>query len=480
MKTIVHIPAIRAGTPYQSLDSVMLKDRRKEGSIAELSQVNGGLVRRDLLNARRQREALAETETEEYIEICARAAEIFLHSDLPTGAGANLQSPQLYVEQLSATTGLPHTLCRANMVKIYDALSSMRQILNGLTRSLYLGILDRGFGRQENLDLSFCPTTDSLGVILPSNSPGVNSLWLPAVALKIPVIIKPGREDPWTPYRIVQSLLAAGCPPEGLGFYPTGHEGSETILQSTGRAIVFGGDETARRFSDNPNIQVHGPGRSKILIGEDCCHRWPEFIDVLTESIAANSGRSCINASSILTPRYGDEIAAAISREFAEIQPRDPESEDSHLAGFSNPEAAEAIDTSITNAFSQDGAIDVTAGFRSSPRLVVHCGQTYLLPTVVRCATIDHPLANSEYLFPFASVVETAQANMLPSIGQTLIVTAITEDEDWIGELLRFPDIDRLNIGPIPTNQVRWDQPHEGNLFDFLYRRRALIRYQEK
>jgi hypothetical protein len=26
----------------------------------------------------------------------------------------------------------------------------------------------------------------------------------------------------------------------------------------------------------------------------------------------------------------------------------------------------------------------------------------------------------------------------------------------------------------MPTTRVSWDQPHEGNLFDFLYRRRAL------
>jgi hypothetical protein len=30
-----------------------------------------------------------------------------------------------------------------------------------------------------------------------------------------------------------------------------------------------------------------------------------------------------------------------------------------------------------------------------------------------------------------------------------------------------------LQIGPIPTWQIRWDQPHEGNLFEFLYRQRA-------
>jgi len=43
-------------------------------------------------------------------------------------------------------------------------------------------------------------------------------------------------------------------------------------------------------------------------------------------------------------------------------------------------------------------------------------------------------------------------------------------------QLLASPHIERLNLGPIPTNQISWDQPHEGNLFDFLYQQRALQR----
>ena len=32
------------------------------------------------------------------------------------------------------------------------------------------------------------------------------------------------------------------------------------------------------------------------------------------------------------------------------------------------------------------------------------------------------------------------------------------------------------DLGPIPTNQIGGDQPHEGNLFDHLYGRRAIQR----
>jgi hypothetical protein len=33
--------------------------------------------------------------------------------------------------------------------------------------------------------------------------------------------------------------------------------------------------------------------------------------------------------------------------------------------------------------------------------------------------------------------------------------------------------VGRLNLGGIPTCKISWDQPHEGNLFDHLYARRA-------
>ena len=63
---------------------------------------------------------------------------------------------------------------------------------------------------------------------------------------------------------------------------------------------------------------------------------------------------------------------------------------------------------------------------------------------------------------------------MLGRIGYSLIVTAITQDEAFINDLLECGDIDRLNIGPISTMKISWDQPHEGNMFEFLYKRRSI------
>jgi hypothetical protein len=45
-----------------------------------------------------------------------------------------------------------------------------------------------------------------------------------------------------------------------------------------------------------------------------------------------------------------------------------------------------------------------------------------------------------------------------------------------IEQLMESPQIARLNIGPLSTLHVSWDQPHEGNLFELLYKRRAIRR----
>src|SRR6266404_9458092 len=153
----------------------------------------------------------------------------------------------------------------------------------------------------------------------------------------MPVILKPGREEPWTPYRLIQSFIAAGCPSEAFGFYPTDHEGAAEILRSCDRALVFGDQNTTAPCTNNPAIQIHGPGFSKILIGEDEIERWPEFIDLIASSVADNGGRSCINASAVVVPKYAAEISDALAQKLGPIAPARPEDESARLSGFANP-----------------------------------------------------------------------------------------------------------------------------------------------
>ncbi|HZV33843.1 MAG TPA: aldehyde dehydrogenase family protein, partial [Verrucomicrobiae bacterium] len=333
MTPLPHIPALRRGRPYESLDQIKVIDHRMGTPLASISQVNAGIVRKDLARAADSRAALKKFTTAQLLEISAKAGELFLEGTLPLGDKGHAQSAREYLETLSATSGLPHVMVRRNMAKIHHALTNMRQILNGLTRGLDLSILDKGHGEQFGTPVSYYPATQALGLVMPSNSPAVNSLWLPAIALKMPVVIKPGREEPWTPFRLIQAFIGAGCPAEAFGFYPTDHEGAGEILKLCGRALIFGDKSTTDRYANNPAIQIHGPGYSKILIGSDEIERWPEFLDVMVASISDNGGRSCINASAIVVPKYGAEIADALAQRLGPITPLPATDENARLSG---------------------------------------------------------------------------------------------------------------------------------------------------
>ncbi len=476
MNSIPHIPCLRRGASYESLDQIDITGYATEQTLATVSTVNAGIIRRDLKRINEAKATLQNFSVDQLIDMSSKAGEAFLKETLPLGDKGHHQSPSDYINTLSSTSGLPHVMVKRNMQKIYHALTHMRTVLNGLTRGLDLSILDRGYGEQFGTRISYYSTAKALGLVMPSNSPAVNSLWLPAIPLKTPVIIKPGREEPWTPYRLIQSFIAAGCPAEAFGFYPTDHEGAGVILQTCGRALIFGDKNTTSQFANDPRIQIHGPGFSKILVGEDQIEQWPDFIDLMASSIAENGGRSCINASAVIVPKYGLEIADALAKRLGPLQPTHPEDAEARLSGFANPKMATYIDGAIEQDLEEAGAQDITARYRTGKRQMEFEGGTYLSPTIVHCNSMNHPLANREFLCPYASVVEVPQSEMLESIGPSLVVTAITRDPSFTQELLNSDLIERLNLGAIPTMKISWDQPHEGNMFEFLYKRRSIER----
>lgn len=468
MSNLPHLPLLRAGRPYRSLTTVTLPDVRTGEPVVEVSQAHAGLVSRELAAMPERRWALAAFSTDELLAIARRAAELFAHGTLPLGEGT--QTAEEYLSQLASTTGLPIALGRANLEKIRYVLAEMETVLAGLTRGLPREILDRGHGEVGGRPVAFRRTTDVLGAILPSNSPGVHALWLPAFALKIPLALKAGRQEPWTPYRVIQAFLAAGAPPEAFDFLPGDHSAATEILLRAGRSLLFGDAGTVGPWRGDPRIEIHGPGWSKVVIGPDQAARWADHLDLLAASVAENGGRSCVNASGIWTTSHADELARGLAERLAGIDGRALDDPAARLASFPSRAAAERISNHLDSRMA--GARDVSAEIRGPERVVEAGGSFFVRPTVVRCPA-DHPLATTELLFPFVTVVEVPRAELVVRLGSSLVVTALTADAGLREELLGSEHVERLNLAPIPTCRVSWDQPHEGNLFELLYRQRA-------
>ena len=468
---MIHFPVLRWGSPYKSLELDKVVHFDTGEPVAEVSQANPGLVSRDMRKASRAREVLREVPPAELLAMVKKGAQLFATAELPLGDAS--QTPEEFVRQQSATTGLPEHMCRMNMEKLQYVLDHLDEILLSLTRRLDPTILSRGYGEEDGVMRSYQATTPVLGMVLPSNSPGVHSLWLPIIPLQIGLVLKPGPQEPWTPWRMTQAFFEAGVPREAVSVYPGLGEVGAAVLNHCPRSLIFGGTATVEQYAGSPKVQVHGPGFSKILIGDDEADNWEQYLDLMVESVLVNSGRSCINCSGIWVPRHAREIARAIAERLGPVEPLPPDDPHAVLAAFTVPGQAQAISADIDDVVGEPGVEEMTAKFHDAGRLVERERCDYLRPTVLYSDSPDAAAAKKEYMFPFVSVVQCTQDRMLASIGSTLVATAITKDEAFQRTLLDARNIDRLNVGPIPTIKLNWLQPHEGNIVDFLFRPRA-------
>ncbi len=471
---MLQIPVLRWGQPYTSMDVSEVTHFATGEPVARVSRANGGLVQRDIRHAQRARDLLRGLSIPDLVSIANRAGELYMTATLPLGDGD--QSPDDFVRAQSATTGIPEVVCRATMQKNASVLAQMGGILTALTRGLDFGVLTAGHGEEHGVPISYQAQAPVLGLVLPSNTAGVHTLWLPALPLQVGLLMKPGSQEIWTPYRLAEAFFQAGLPRETIGLYPGGADVGGAVVGACHRSLVFGGASTVAQYRSNPGVQVHGPGFSKILLGDDVVDQWEQYLDVMVDSVLSGGGRGCINASGIWASRHTHEIAEALARRLSGVQPLAHDDPAALLAAFTTEGAAARVSALIDAALGSPEVTDVSAVFRDGPRLVRRGAADYLVPTVLRCASPASPMANAEFLFPFVSVVECPQAQMVSTMGPTLVCTAITAQPVFRRQLTDAVQIDRLNLGPVRTTQLNWLQPHEGNLIDFLFRSRA---YQE-
>ncbi|HJT79539.1 MAG TPA: aldehyde dehydrogenase family protein, partial [Gemmataceae bacterium] len=424
---MLHIPVFRWGEPYQSMDVDRVVHFDTGEVLAEVSRANGGLVERDMRHARRARDVLRQIPIRDLLERVKKAGDLYTEAELPLGDGT--QTPDDFVRMQSATTGLPEHMCRFNMKKNHFVLHQMERILDALTRGLDLEVLSRGYGVEaRGVPISYQAQSPVLGLVLPSNSPGVHTLWLPIIPLQIGLVLKPGPQEPWTPYRMAQAFIQAGVPRQAIAIYPSpAPEVGAAVLNACPRSLIFGSTATVERYKGNPRVQVHGPGFSKILLGDDQVDNWEKYLDLMVDSVLINSGRGCINCSGIWVSRHAKKIAEALAERMGPVQPLPPEDPKAALAAFTVKGQAEAISADIDRDLQQPGAHDMTAKF--GPRLVRKERCDYLRPTVILCDSPEPAIAKKEYMFPFVTVVQCPQEKLLEAMGGTLVCTAITEDK---------------------------------------------------
>ena len=249
-ENVLNIPVLRWGQPYQSLELAEVSHFLTGEPIAkfEPGQRRSGATRH-AQGAAGAQTSCARFPATDLIERLGKAAELYERGTLPLGDGT--QSPDDFVHQQSATTGLPEHMCRANMAKNAFVLQEHGPDPGLPDARPAAGDPHPRLGRRRTAGVivSYQAQSPVLGAVLPSNSPGVHTLWLPAD----PAAAGPGAQarfagavDAVSPGRRVHR----GGHPQRRSFalYPGGHDVGTAVLNSCPRAMIFGSAQTVEQY----------------------------------------------------------------------------------------------------------------------------------------------------------------------------------------------------------------------------------------
>jgi hypothetical protein len=218
---------------------------------------------------------------------------------------------------------------------------------------------------------------------------------------------------------------------------------------------------------------VNGPGRAKILITAD--RDWRDYVDLVVDSIANLGGMACVNTTAVLYEGDPAPLAQAIAERLVAIQPLPTEDERAILPA--QPlEKAQALANYLALKAAR------TTPLLGADQVVAPLGDGYaaLRPAlhVMRepgsGELSDEP--NVELPFPCAWVSPWSRDAGVKPLRHSLVVTAVTGDEELIDDLLAEPTVTNVYCGHHPTFFAAPEIPHDGFLADVLMRNKGFVR----
>jgi acyl-CoA reductase-like NAD-dependent aldehyde dehydrogenase len=452
------IEVIRPSGEYRSHDREIITDV-SDAPVADLGIAPNLLVNRVFSEVREGPNQSAE----DRFAAIAAAGELFADAELDG------EKPDAYCQAVARVIGMPLRAVENGKELIADSARAMRRTVDYQRPSG--AVMDWRDPKVASGAAVWAPRGRLLAVEAPGNHPGPHAEWMVALGLGYRVVVRPSRRDPYTPRRLIRALLAGGVDPSYLALLPSQHSVTDTFLRGGDLGMAFGGDNIVKRYSNDPNILVRGPGRSKLLITADV--DWREHIEVLLDAVAGDGGIACINTTAIFVE--GDararELAEELAARLSELQPRPPEHPDAVLP-VRPYEQAEALGRMASRLVSDD----VTAVHRHELAANLGDGSGALRPGVFLLADSRQPQARTELPFPCVFVAPWSREAGIAPLRDSLVLTLLSGDESVMDACMVEPTIRNLYFGPHSTLWTSVDLPHEGYMAEFLMGARAVIR----
>jgi acyl-CoA reductase-like NAD-dependent aldehyde dehydrogenase len=372
-----------------------------------------------------------------------------------------------YVQLASRVSGLPIGATRAAAGGVADALKTA---FDAVWHARPAGAV---FDWREDRTRWGCAVWARRGEVFAvhasGNHPGVHGMWPQALALGYRVAIRPSRREPFTGHRLIHALRQAGFRNEDVVYLPTDYAGADEIIRAADLAMVYGGQNVADKYAQDPTVFVNGPGRTKILITAE--QDWREFLDVIVDSIANLGGMACENATAVLYEGDPAPLAEAIAARLATIAPL-PSSDEKAILPTQPIDKAQALATYLAAKAAGTTAV------LGADHVVADLGDGYaaLRPAVHLLSTPDVDKLNIELAFPCVWISPWSRSDGMAPLRHSLVLNAITTDEHLIDDLVNEPTVTNVYRGHHRTYHMTPTIPHDGYLADFLMRNKGFIR----
>jgi acyl-CoA reductase-like NAD-dependent aldehyde dehydrogenase len=395
----------------------------------------------------------------------AKAAEIFANAVI---AGLDFEA---YIQLASRISGLPISVTRAGARSVADSVATAFDAVRPARPEG--AALDWREERTRNGSAVWARRGEVFAVHAAGNGPGVHGLWPQALALGYRVVVRPSRREPLTAHRLVHALREAGFRAEDAVFLPTDHSGADEIIGSADIAMVYGGQDVVDKYANDPTVVVNGPGRTKILITAD--RDWRDYLDMIVDSIADLGGMACVNTTAVLCEGDPVPLAQAIAERLATIEPL-PSEDERAILPTQPVEKAHALATYLavkaagtTPLLGADQVVaalgDGYAALRPAVHVMAEPGSGKLTDTI-----------NTELPFPCVWVSSWSRGAGMEPLRHSLVVTAVTGDDDLIDDLLGEPTVGNVYYGRHRTFYASPEIPHDGFLADVLMHNKGFIR----
>jgi hypothetical protein len=457
----VFIPALigKGRDGYQSIDRKAVTGF--EGSALAEATITPPVLIHEI--GRRKSTALRSLPIRDVLGVFERAADIFA-----TGRSDGLE-PEAFVRKASLSSGLPLSIVRTQTLGLFPPALRMMDRFLRVQSPCGLEVFDRFFYDAGGIRVGMTPRGRNVGFVMPGNHPSTHLMWLCALAMKLPVVLRPSNDDLFTPYRLVTALLEAGLPDDAIAFVPGGHDLVDPLVQSCALSVLFGGQQLADRYAPNRNVRIHGPGRSKIVVlaGAD----FDETVQLITRLVMDDAGRGCINGSAVIVEGRASTLAAAVAAVLQGVPIQSPLAEGAQLGAVSAAEAAAysgMIDSRVGS-----GVTEHAPG--PAGRVATVDGVRMMRPTVIEVDSFEHPLFGVELPFPFVVFAPArSRQELLRAACHSLAVVVAGEDDALAQDLLLEPTIDKVFGNGALSTEFDPREPHEGFLVDFLFQKKAI------